>query len=130
MSRDHRKLRVFQQADSLVIAVYPFTSTLPAEERFGLQAQIRRSAVSVATNIVEGSARSTRRDYRHFLDIAHSAAREAGYLIDLSARLGFLERAPALALANDYEAVAAGLLALMASIDLDSAIVEEAGRQP
>lgn len=84
---------MFQQADSLVIAVYPATSACRSKSdsdcrrRFG-------AAVSVATNIVEGSARSTHREYRHFLDIAYSSAREVGYLLDLSARLGFLESGP------------------------------------
>jgi len=89
--RDHRKLKAFELADSLVIEVYRTTRLFPNEELYGLVSQLRRAAVSVPTNIVEGCARRTKKDYLNFLGIAFASLRETGYLLDLSNRLGFMD---------------------------------------
>ena len=81
MSRNHEKLRVFQLADTLALTVYRHTACFPATERYGLQSQLRRAAISVATNIVEGCARRSRADYARFLDIALGSATETDYLL-------------------------------------------------
>src|SRR5215204_7735172 len=93
MSRDHTKLRSFQLADSLVLDIYNETKGFPPEERYGLQAQIRRAAVSVPTNLVEGSARRGDLEYLNFCNIACASAFETRYLLDLSFRLGILSPA-------------------------------------
>jgi len=76
MSRDHRKLNVFTLADQLVVKVYAETAIFPPQERFGLCSQCRRSTVSAATNIVEGCARRSTRDYLQFINVATGSAAE------------------------------------------------------
>ena len=88
--RDHTKLRAFELADELAMLVYQITAEFPKEELFGLTSQIRRAAVSVASNIVEGCARDSEADYLRFLNIAFGSLRELHYQLNLSKRLGFL----------------------------------------
>jgi len=88
--RDHKKLRAFQMADEIVILLYQATSVFPKEELFGLTSQMRRAAVSVPSNIVEGCARDSQVDYVRFLHIASGSLRELHHQLNLSQRLGFL----------------------------------------
>ncbi len=116
MSRDPYKLRVFGAADALAVAVYRATRGFRAEERFGLQAQLRRAAVSVPTNIVEGSARRTEREYVHSLHVAHASASEVRYLLGLSSRLGFLDQRAASELVDDADLIVRSLQRLFAGL--------------
>ena len=112
MSRDYRKLRVFMLADRLVLETYRVSAGFPHAERYGLQSQIRRAAVSAAANIVEGSARQTTREWLNFLNIASGSATEAYYLAHVASRLGFIEEREATGLEQGYSELAAGLRAM------------------
>jgi hypothetical protein len=68
--RDHTRLRAFELADDVAMLVYRVIAVFPKEELFGLTSQIRRAAVSVPSNIVDGCARDSEADYLRFLNIA------------------------------------------------------------
>lgn len=87
---DHRQLVAFVKARRLALDVYKATSRFPREEQFGLTSQIRRSAVSVPSNLVEGCARQSEKDFFRFVDIALGSARELEFQLDLAQQLGFL----------------------------------------
>jgi four helix bundle protein len=117
MPRDHRKLEAFGIADELAVLTYHATTSFPAEERFGLRSQLRRSAVSVAANLVEGSARESQRDYLRFVEIAFASARELTYLAGLSSRLGYIDGTSAAKLDELGRRVQAALAGLRRSLE-------------
>jgi four helix bundle protein len=116
MARDHRRLRMFQLADSLVVAVYRVTSGFPIEERYSLQSQLRRAALSVATNIVEGSARRTTREYVNFLNVANGSAAETLYLLTIAHKLGLITTGDCAPLTEQYSEVARGLQTMITTL--------------
>jgi four helix bundle protein len=116
MSRDHRKLQVFSLADSLVEDVYKVSESFPVAERFGLQAQLRRAAVSTACNIVEGCARRTTKEYPNFLNVAAGSSAEARYLVDLARRLRFLTADTTDSIEPRYKRLCGQLQTLIASL--------------
>jgi four helix bundle protein len=87
--RDHKKLRAFALADEVALLIYQLTGTFPDQERYGLTSQMRRAAVSIPSNIVEGCARESQSEYIRFLEIALGSLRELHYQFDLSQRLGY-----------------------------------------
>ena len=74
--RDHRKLRVFALADRLAMEIYQATASFPKSETFSLTAQMRRASISVPSNVVEGCARRSEREYLRFLNVAYGSSRE------------------------------------------------------
>ncbi len=75
----------------LVKDVYALTSSFPQQERYGLTAQIRRAAVSIPSNIAEGAARNTRREFRHFLGISRGSLSELDTQLLIAKSLGYVE---------------------------------------
>ena len=120
MSRNPENLEVFHLADALVAQVYRWTQGFPPEERYGLQSQLRRAAVSIATNIVEGCSRTSTKDYLRFMEIARGSAQEVKYLLGLSRRLGFLaeDSQATLELANRVAKALQGLQAALSTVAL------------
>ena len=70
--------------------IYKFTKKFPSEERFGIVMQLRKSASSIATNIVEGHKKNSRKDFLHFLNTADASLEETKYHLILSKDLGYI----------------------------------------
>ena len=85
-------LEVFQLAIDFAKRCYQVTKDFPREEMFGLTANLRRAATSVALNIAEGSGRGTRRDFMHFIDVAQGSVFETIASFILAEQLGYLEQ--------------------------------------
>ena len=88
--RDHTKLRAFELADAIALETYRMTKVFPKDELYGLTSQMRRAAVSVPSNIVEGCARESDTEYVRFLEIAFASLRELNYQFSLANRLDYL----------------------------------------
>lgn len=82
-------LAVWKRSHALALDVYRHTAAFPSHERFGLVSQLRRAALSVPTNIAEGSKRESRQDYARFLNVAEGSLAEVQYLLIFSRDLGY-----------------------------------------
>jgi four helix bundle protein len=85
--RTHKDLRVWQESMLLAEMIYKMTAAFPQSERFGLTAQMRRAAVSVVSNIAEGAARYSTREFANFLSIARGSLAELETQLELASRL-------------------------------------------
>ena len=92
MAGSFRDLKVWQRAIELTVLVYRFTQAFPREEAFGLTSQMRRASISIASNIAEGSARGTKRDFRQFVKLAHGSNCELQTQLVIARELGLGER--------------------------------------
>jgi four helix bundle protein len=85
------RFSVLDKAHRLTLAVYRLTSAYPAEEKFGIVSQMRRSAVSVDANLIEGNCRDSARDKRKFAVIADGSLQELKYYLLLSRDLRYVD---------------------------------------
>lgn len=90
---NHKKLNVYKSGIELVSEVYCVSQKFPDTEKFGLQSQLRRAAVSITSNISEGAARHTQKDRTHFYRIARSSLVEVDSQIEIALKLGYLSEA-------------------------------------
>ena len=90
MDSNFTKLTVLDKSHKLVLLVYRLTATFPNNEIYGLVSQIRRAAVSISSNIVEGKSRETSNEFRRFLIIARGSLEELKYQMYLSKDLSYI----------------------------------------
>lgn len=88
---DFKELRVWKEAMDLVVEIYEVTEHFPKEEKYGLTSQVRRSAVSIPSNIAEGAYRNTNGEFKQFLGIANGSAGELYTQLVLTHRLGLAD---------------------------------------
>ncbi len=91
MTQGYRDLVVWQQAMDVTVETYRLTSSFPKEEMFGLTSQMRRAAVSIASNIAEGEGRKSKNEFSHFLGIALGSKSELETQLILSERVNLLK---------------------------------------
>ena len=120
--RDYTKIVAWQKADDLTVAVYNATRGFPKDETYALTSQIRRAAYSVPANIVEGSARASKKDYLHFLYIARGSLNETHYFAHLAKRLGYFDTESHAALAAQATEVARTLSGLIQAVEKETKI--------
>ena len=90
---DHKELDVWNKAIGFVVEIYEITKSFPKEEMYGLTNQLRRAAVSIPSNIAEGAARNSDKEFIHFLYIALGSSAEVETQIIISDKLGLFKNA-------------------------------------
>ena len=116
MVTNYRDLQVWRKALDWAEAIYRATSRWPRDERFGLISQVRRSALSVASNIAEGAARRTTGEFLQFVGIAQGSLAEAETQLLLAQRLGYLAKGDASALLGAGTEISRMLAGLASSL--------------
>jgi four helix bundle protein len=104
-ARSYRDLLVWQKGIALVKQVYQMTGQFPAHERFGLTSQMQRAAVSIPSNIAEGQARQTTREFVQFLSYAEGSAAELDTQVVIAGELGYCDPVEAEAMATHIQEV-------------------------
>jgi four helix bundle protein len=89
---NYRQLKVWEKAIELVVDIYKITAEFPKEEKYGLISQMRRSAVSIASNIAEGASRNSEKNFCHFLAMAHGSSYELETQIIVSQKLNLMAK--------------------------------------
>ncbi len=91
MEKPHKKLDVWHLGMDLAVGIYETTDSFPKEEIYGLTNQMRRAAVSIPSNVAEGAARQTKKEFVNYLHIAQGSLGELDTQLELAKRLGFLD---------------------------------------
>lgn len=111
-----KDLDVWKVSMDLVVKVYEITREFPKSEQFGLASQLQRSAVSIPSNIAEGSGRGTRKDFAHFLDQARGSLFEVISQLEISRSLNYGDSDKIKAIQLEYEILGMRINALIKTI--------------
>jgi len=117
MLKNYKELNVWQKSYELCLRIYRITAKFPKEERYGLTSQIRRSVVSIPSNIAEGYGRKTTVDYIRMLYISYGSVCELETQILLAGDLDFIEKSELVTVKRDIAEVERMLKALIKSLE-------------
>lgn len=115
-NNSHKKLSVWQKAIELVTEIYAVTKVFPKEELYGLASQMRRSAVSIPSNISEGAARQSTSEYLRFLHIALGSASELDVQLIISRNLSYIDESKFTELSGNREEISKMLSGLIRTL--------------
>ena len=114
--KTHRDLKVWIDSINFVTKIHALTNNFPKEELFGITSQIRRAAVSIPSNIAEGAARTSKKEFNNFLSIALGSASELEIQIIISKNLNYLEKEIAETFINELTSIQKMIHGLMKSL--------------
>ena len=117
MARDYKNIKAWQESKKFILELYKRTKNFPKEELYGITSQLRRAAVSVATNVAEGASRQHKRDYLNFLYVAKASLAEAECLTGISQDLGYLSDESFSLLNQQLQQTAQTLYGLIKSVE-------------
>jgi len=116
MGKPHHNLEVWKRALNFVTEIYKTTTGFPNDEKFGLVSQMRRAAVSIPSNIAEGAARNSKKEFINFLHIAQGSAAELETQILISRNLEFVSQNQADPLLKELEEISRMIIGLQKSL--------------
>ena len=115
--KDYRDLEIWKRGMDLVELIYTLTLAMPKEEVYGLTAHLRKTAVSIPSNIAEGFARSYAKEFRQFLFVALGSCAELNTQILIASRLKFLSPQKVAALSREIDVTSRMIMALIKKIN-------------
>ncbi|MBU9888253.1 MAG: four helix bundle protein [Candidatus Omnitrophica bacterium] len=115
--KGYKKLIAWQRADELAFLIYKATESFPRDETYGVRSQMRRAALSVPTNLVEGNGRQNRKEFKQYVNIALGSLSEIEYLLDFALKLGYVGSEQHRAIFETRDQVGGLLWKLYKSID-------------
>ena len=114
--QNYKNLRVWEDAHALVLEIYNATRSFPNDERYGLTSQIRRAAVSIPSNIAEGTGRGSDADFARFVQFAVGSISEVDYQLLLARDLNYVSTEAYAALNDQLEIVRRMTIALLKTL--------------
>ncbi len=112
-----KELKVWLKAIELVTIIYAKTSNFPKEELYGITSQIRRSSISIPSNIAEGAGRKTKKEFSHFLDIARGSSFEVETQLLISKNLNYISEQSFEELTSELEEIQKMITGLQKSLN-------------